>query len=101
MRRLLHDDVCSAARVLRRCPPDQRARLCERMIAEAEAADAYMKRFGRVHPLWGNGSLSAAARKRMLAPDAGFSDPEHCLCFDLVLQRLIRRAEENGARSTS
>lgn len=56
-----------------------------------------MRKTGRCHPLWGNGSLMGAARKRMLAPEPGFDDPEYCRCFEMVLEALIaRRAHAPG-----
>lgn len=91
MRPVLHGDVSNAARALLRVPPGLRKGLCARMITEAEAADAYARGSGRVHPLWGNGSLMSAARKRMLADEPTFDDGDYCECFELVLRRLIER----------
>lgn len=31
-----------------------------RALIKAHAADCYRKRFGRSHPIWGNGSLAAS-----------------------------------------
>lgn len=90
MRPLLHGDVSNAARALLAAPGSCRADLCRRMIAEAEAADAHRERTGRLHPLWGNGSLMAAARRRALADEPGFDDAEYCECFEMVLRELIR-----------
>ncbi|MEY8839126.1 hypothetical protein AB9K41_08875, partial [Cribrihabitans sp. XS_ASV171] len=64
---VLHGDVSAAARALLPVPPDQRRRLCRRMIGEADCARAHVRRTKRAHPLFGNGSLMAAARKRVLA----------------------------------
>lgn len=91
MRPVLHGDVSSAARVLLRAPEAQRRDLCERMIREAEAADDHVRRFGKLHPLFGNGSLMSAARKRVLATEPGFDDLSYCACFELVLRCLISR----------
>lgn len=89
MRPVLHGDVSSAARVLLRYPPDLRPRLCHLMIAEAEAAERHRRQTGRLHPLWGNGSLMAAARARPLAAEPGFDDSDYCQCFALVLSALV------------
>lgn len=91
MRSLLHGDVSSAARALYAAEPGRRAMLCRCMIGEAEAADRYRARQGRLHPRWGNGSLMAAARGHPLADEPGFDDPEYCRCFMLVLEALVRR----------
>ena len=88
MRPVLHGDISNAARALLYVPEALRASLCERMIQESEAADEYVGRVGRLHPMWGNGSLMSAARKRMLADEPTFDDIEYCACFEMVLRRL-------------
>lgn len=98
MRPVLHGDVSSAARVLLCMPDADRRSACQRMILEAEAAERHMRRWRRAHPLWGNGSLMSAARKRMLADEPGFDDADYCLCFETVLRCLIER-QINSARS--
>lgn len=91
MRPILHGDVSSAARALLAVPEALRRGLCARMMREAEAAEAHMRRTGRAHPLWGNGSLMSAARKRVLADEPGFDDPDYCRCFEMVLRGLVAR----------
>ncbi|SDD76701.1 hypothetical protein [Ruegeria marina] len=91
---VLHGDVCAAARVLLRTPPTSREALCRRMIVEADVADRHLRRTGRPHPLFGNGSLMSAARKRVLADEPGFDDPDYCLCFETVLRALVARSQE-------
>ncbi|MGR3464713.1 DUF7742 family protein [Limimaricola sp.] len=49
-------------------PPGARAALAARIVGEARAADAWRKRMGRAHPLWGDGSLMAAALRHPAAP---------------------------------
>jgi hypothetical protein len=90
MRPVLHGDVSAAARALLAAPPMDRDRLCSRMIREAELADTHVCQTGRIHPLFGNGSLMAAARGRRLADEPGFDDPQYCQCFEIVLRHLIR-----------
>ena len=101
MRPVLHGDVSSAARVLRRVPPVRRAFLCRRMLAEAEAADRHVARHGRLHPRWGNGSLMSAARKRPLAPEPTFDDPDYCACFETVLACLRALSQRRRRCSAS
>lgn len=91
MRPVLHGDVSNAARALLQVPRGVRQNLCIRLIREAETADIYARRTGRLHPLWGNGSLMSAARKRVLADEPGFDDPDYCACFEMVLRQLIDR----------
>lgn len=97
MRPVLHGDVSSAARALLRVPEAQRRGLCQRMIKEAETADDHVRRFGKLHPLFGNGSLMSAARKRLLAAEPGFDDLAYCACFELVLRCLIARGSGETA----
>jgi hypothetical protein len=89
MRPVLHGDVSNAARALLAVAPSQRADLCRCLIGEAEAADGHMRRTGRLHPLWGNGSLMSAARRRVQADEPGFDDPEYCQCFEMMLRALV------------
>ncbi len=90
MRPVLHGDLSSAARALLAAPRLSRKRLCVQMITEAELADAHVQKTGRLHPLYGNGSLMAAARTRVLADEPGFDDVQYCQCFEMVLRQLIR-----------
>ncbi len=90
MRPVLHGDVSNAARALLRVPQDGHEDVCARLIAEAEMADRHVKRTGQAHPLWGNGSLMSAARRRPLADEPGFDDLVYCQCFVTVVQALIR-----------
>lgn len=89
MRRVMHGDVVSAARVLLALPRAMRATACRRMICEAHAAHHYFKRFGRSHLLWGDGSLMSAAGHHAMLPEPGFSDVDYCHCFEQVLAALI------------
>lgn len=91
MRPILHGDVTAAARVLLIAPREDRDRLCARMICEAELADKHVGQTGRLHPLFGNGSLMAAARNRQLAEEPSFDNLQFCQCFELVLRHLIER----------
>lgn len=89
MRPVLHGDVSNAARALLHVPRVLRKDLCARLIAEAEAADIHARREGRLHPMWGNGSLMSAARKRILADEPTFDDADYCACFEMVLRGLF------------
>jgi hypothetical protein len=89
MRPVLHGDVSNAARALLSVPQGLREALCIQLIHEAESADVYTRRVGRLHPVWGNGSLMSAARKRVLADEPTFENAEYCVCFEMVLRQLI------------
>ena len=55
------DDLLAGAGRLSRQPPSDRPDLARQLLAEAHAAHHYMRRTGRPHPRWGNGSLMARA----------------------------------------
>ena len=97
MRPLFHGDLTCAARALMCVPVAQRRSLCCRLFEEAATADAYVRRTGKVHSTFGNGSLMAAARKRALADEPALNNADYCQCLMLVLD-FIRR--EVGAENT-
>lgn len=92
MRPVLHGDISNAARALLFVPERQRQGLCLQLLEEAELADQFVSQTGRLHPEWGNGSLMSAARKRFLAPEPTFDNPDYCRCFKMVLTALIARS---------
>jgi len=90
MRPVLESDVAAVVRVLYSLPERVRPRRLARLVVAAEAADAYRRETGRAHPLWGGGSLMAAASGMPRGPDPGFGDDDYCRCWCLVLEGLIR-----------
>lgn len=101
MRPVMHGDVVSAACAVLPLPAPQRRGAILRMLAQARAADAYRKRFGRAHPLWGNGSLMAVARGHRVGPEPGLGDPAYCACLAQVFDTLVEWYAERatGARA--
>lgn len=91
MRPVLHGDLTNAARHLLALPASARPAACARLIAQADAADRYRKRFGRAHPHWGNGTLMAAARRLPLPTEPPLHDTDYANCLILVLTALIGR----------
>lgn len=61
MRRCLLGDLLAAADHLAALPEAARPAAMVRLMDQAHAAHAYHRRFGRPHPLWGDGSLMARA----------------------------------------
>ncbi|MFA3917856.1 DUF7742 family protein [Ruegeria hyattellae] len=86
---VLHGDVSNAARALLTVAPGARRWVGARLVAEAAEAAAHVARTGRLHPRFGNGSLMAAARKRRLADEPGFDDPDYCACLIEVLRAVM------------
>lgn len=98
MRRVLEGDVSVVAQVLRGLPPAQRPLRLARLIASAEAADRHRRRTGRPHPLWGTGSLMAAASGMPRGAGLDFEDDEDCRCWVMVLEALIRHRARKARR---
>ena len=61
MRRCLPGDLIEAATLIAASETCDKSAICATLIDQADAAHRYAKRFGRAHPLWGNGSLMARA----------------------------------------
>lgn len=59
VRAITYFDIIQTARVLRYLPRKQWGEQTLRGLYKAHCADLYRKRLGRVHPLWGNGTLAA------------------------------------------
>lgn len=91
MRRVLHGDLVTAACALLAVTPDERDDLLDQMIFEAERADRYRCKTGRVHPEWGSGSLASAAMARSRAAEPYLDNVEYAACLILVLRALMRR----------
>lgn len=91
MRTVDQGDISAAARAVMDLPAaDRKARL-ERMFAVAHAADIYRKRTGKVHRLWGNGTLYAAALAGCfnLPPRSDLADHGYVVALEDVLDALI------------
>lgn len=89
MRALTHGDVVAAARVLMGFAEADHGAVARRLIAEARWADSWRKRNGRAHPLWGDGSLMAAALLRRPGPEPSMNDARWLGCLAAVLEALI------------
>ncbi|MGX9350664.1 DUF7742 family protein [Shimia sp. W99] len=88
MRDVLPGDVVSVARLLFRVSDEERALCCRKIMLQAEAAHRYFNRFGKSHPMWGNGSLCSAVARFHLPPEPSFSDRDYRRCH-LVVQNEI------------
>lgn len=91
MRAVLCSDVTYAARVLLAAPAPARIELCNALFVQANVADKYSRRFGRMHPYWGDGTLAGAAHHHPMAPTRPWNDPAYAACLLLVLQHLAAR----------
>lgn len=90
MRPLLAGDISSAARALLLVPHRCRPAFCTILLMQAESADLYVRKIGRLHPAYGNGSLMAAARRLKLPDEPLFDDPEYCDCTAITLTQVAK-----------
>lgn len=88
MRSVLHSDLIAAARLLRSRPSEMRSWVLARLIAESTLADAWLRRTGALHPIWGDGSLATAAFRRGVPAQFALRDREYCLCLAKVCEAL-------------
>ncbi len=92
MRRpVLPGDISDMARALLAQPEAQRAAVCDQIFVGAAQAVRYVERRSRLHPVWGDGTLSAAARRFTLACEPGYDHVEYLRCTLCVLDALRGR----------
>lgn len=90
MRTITHGDVAAAARALAPLSPATRRGAAWALLERAHAADLFRKRFGRAHPLWGNGSLMAAALARGCAErEPLLADPAYLEAMATVIVAVL------------
>jgi hypothetical protein len=100
MRPISHGDVACVALVVQHLPELRRQGVILRYLVRADAADAYRKKFGQVHPRWGNGSLMAAVGVKGLQQEPFLGDLEYCRSFAAVLEAIILWRCDSRARGT-
>ena len=97
MRRILDYEVKAAAAALAKLPCEERKRMCELWIHQAEWSHKYMKKHAKPHPVWGNGSLLQALHIQDF--DAfSFSNSDHCSAMETVLNCLVARNSRHFSR---
>ncbi|WP_425071033.1 hypothetical protein [Sagittula sp. S175] len=95
MRPVLSQDINAAARALMPVPPEARRVLIRRMLAEADAADAFRRTHRKAHATWGDGTLMAAALARPVARETPLSG-DYLECQYLVLEALLKWRNPNA-----
>ena len=81
-------DLNDAVRAVLAAPEDDRAATAARIVGQACLADRYRKRMGRRHPVWGDGTLSAAARAGPIVAASGWCDRDYRAALALMLAAL-------------
>jgi len=90
MRPVLHGDVVAVARVLYGQPLVERALVLKRLIRTADWADGFRRATGRMHPVWGDGSLMTVALAAKPPPEPRLDDVDYCGCMAMVFEALVR-----------
>jgi hypothetical protein len=85
MRPLMPADLDCAVAVVLGQPPQDRRWAADQLLAQADVADRYRKRFGRAHSAFGSGSVMSAARRWPLGPVHPICDPAYCDGLSIVL----------------
>lgn len=96
MRPVLLNDVTTTARALLSVRECAREAVCERIFRFAERGDHYTRNKGKVHRLWGDGTLLSAARQWPVAPEPTFDNDSYCQCIEMVLHQLRKRRQGVG-----
>jgi hypothetical protein len=89
MRPVLHGDVVGAARALLAVEAGDRNSLIHRLMMQAHWANKYRQMWGKVHPIWGDGSLEVAAVQHRQMPEPYLDAPEYCECMITVFEALL------------
>lgn len=88
------DDLLAGAKTLSQSAPEARPALATRLLYEAHAAHHYMRRMGKPHPRWGNGSLMA----RALCGGFWQTDALCMASLAVMAQAIVRFRAENAQR---
>jgi len=92
----MHGDLVAAARVLFGLPAARRNAAIGQLLRQAGWADRHRRKTGKLHPIWGDGSLMSAALNRRPGPEPSLDDPVYCACMALVLDALVDWRSVNG-----
>lgn len=96
-------DLLALARGIALCTPEGQRAACHEAFDRAHVADKFRKRYGRLHPKWGDGSVMGFALRsfpQLRVFDVGDSD--HCYALGVVLACLADwRFSQSRRRCTS
>lgn len=96
MRPVTLGDLAAAARVLLAQPEGLRPAAMAALIARAEAADLLRRTEGRHHPVYGNGTLMAAALAHPRADPLHPGAVDYLSCLALATEAALSQARGAG-----
>lgn len=92
MRPVLAPDLICAARAVMAAPRNAQVSMAQALLFQAETADWHRRRFGEAHPLFGDGTLAAAARHAPMEDERALCDGEMAAAMITVLRTVLQRA---------
>lgn len=92
MRAIHLTDLNLAVRTLLAVPMRDQVALMKRLLVMARTADKFRKRIGRVHLVFGNGSLGAACQRFPKVPMPDRCDHTYLDCLQIVVTELRNHA---------
>ncbi len=81
-------DAAMAARALCGVGPSRRGWLLRRLMLETRRARLHVARTGTAHPIWGDGSIMAAAMRRHPPSETSLGKGDFRICLISVLRTL-------------
>lgn len=94
-------DLVAAARACLAAPPRRRRWTAIRIVREAEKARAFRRKGGGVHPIWGDGTVMAAALRRPVLPAPGLGCDQFRACLVACLDAMGAAARQCDAGDPS
>lgn len=98
MKPVLYNEVLAAVAAISSVPVSLRLERAAEILREADFADAYCRRHGAAHPVFGDGSLMAAASRRGSCGSTSFQTPDGLCAWITVLQALRARLDQPEAQ---
>ena len=98
MKPVIYNDVLAAVSAISDLPPQRRRSAIARLLDEAERADAYRVTHRAAHPVFGDGSLMAAALRLERRGDASFQTRNGLHAWLCVLNALSERLDQPEAQ---
>lgn len=96
MRRVLPADVARIACVLCATPEREWLGTVQAIFRGSQAGLAHHRKTGKAHPVWGTGSLMAAASDFPKAAEPDFDDDQYCRAWIVVLSELLAYRQASG-----
>lgn len=95
---VIYNDVLAAVSVVAAAPPSRRRAVMAGLIETAEIAARYRGLHHAAHPVYGDGSLMAAALRHARHGDTSFQTRDGLAAWHCVLTALLERRDQPDAQ---